>query len=156
MASFHAIEITYDKDTINNACKNGDIDVLEWIHNSEHSENLVFNLSPINNAIKNGHINVLEWFHKSKYKFTHNPYQLNIDYINGLINESAYVNVLEWLKNSIYTLKYNEEAIQYAKKNKHIKVTEWFADNNINNFNSRPHTPYNKWLLRLTRRHSQI
>ena len=66
-SNISVLTFEYDTNIINNASKNGQIDVLEWVHNSKYE--FIYNEEAINSASMNGRIDVLEWFHKNKNKY---------------------------------------------------------------------------------------
>ena len=53
---------------------------------------------------------------------------------NELINWAAkngHVNVLEWFKNSGLEFKYTDNAIDWAAQNGHVNVLEWFKNSGL-------------------------
>jgi hypothetical protein len=112
-------KVLYKNNIINNACKNGHIQVLEWFKNSGYE--FKYDENAIDYASQNGHIQVLEWFKNSGYEFKYNEYAMNHASQNG------HIQVLEWFKNTNYKFKYYELAI-YSRN---IKVLK-FYNNNVN------------------------
>ena len=120
----------YMNNIINNASKNGHIQVLEWFKNSGYE--FKYDEWAINNASDNGHIQVLEWFKNSGYEFKYNEWAINYASNNG------HIKVLEWFKNSGYEFKYSASAIYWASdiiywacKNGNIQVLKFYS-NNVN------------------------
>jgi hypothetical protein len=116
-------KVVYKNNIINDACKNGHIQVLEWFKNSGYK--FKYDEYAILWASKYGHVQVLEWFKNSGYEFKYNNYAINIASFNG------HVQILEWFKISGYKLKYSEWVIDYASRNCNIKFLKFYS-NNIN------------------------
>ena len=127
--------IMYKNDIINNACRYGHIQVLEWFKNSGYE--FKYDAWAISLASMYGHIEVLEWFKNSSYEFKYNEWAI----ISA--SENGHIQVLEWFKNSGYEFKYNAWAIDDASDNGHIQVLEWFK-------NSDYEFKYNKKVFRTT------
>jgi hypothetical protein len=115
-------KVLYKNNIINNACYNGNIQVLEWFKNSGYD--FKYDESAINYASSSGYVQVLEWFKNSGYEFKYTKHAIN------WASEIGHIQVLEWFKNSGYEFKYDENAINYASENGYIKVLEWFKNFN--------------------------
>jgi hypothetical protein len=113
-------KVLYINNIINNACKHGNIQVLEWFKNSGYE--FKYDENAIDCASQNGNVEVLEWFKNSGYEFKYDKNATNFASYNGR------VEVLEWFKNSGYELKYDEHAIGCACFNGQIKILEWFKN----------------------------
>ena len=111
----------YKNYIINNACKYGHVQVLEWFKNSSYE--FKYDERTIFYASINGHVQVLEWFKNSEYEFKYDFLAINYASYHGRIQ------VLEWFKNSGYELKYDEGAISEASKNRHNKILKFFSNN---------------------------
>jgi hypothetical protein len=113
-------KVLYKNDIINNGCKYGHIQVLEWFKNSGYE--FKYDKWAIILASENGHIHVLDWFKNSDYEFKYDEDTINY------ASENGKVQVLEWFKNSDYEFKYNVKAINWASDKGHIQVLEWFKN----------------------------
>ena len=114
-------KVVYKNDIIMNACKNGNIQVLEWFKNCSYE--FKYDEWAINHACKNGNIQVLEWFKNSGYEFKYSENTINQPSLKG------HVQVLEWFKNSVYEFKYSRYAIINASLNRYIKVLKFYSKN---------------------------
>ena len=116
-------KVLYKNNIINNACKNGHIQVLEWFKNSGYE--FKYDENAIDYASYYGHIQVLEWFKNSGYEFKYDKYTIKSTSYSG------HVQVLEWFKKSGYEFKYDMWAIIEASGYRNIQVLK-FYNNNIN------------------------
>ena len=114
-------KVFYKNNIINNACKYGHIEVLEWFKNSGYEFN--YNEVAIYQASGYGHIQVLEWFKNSGYKFKYNQYAITYAIQNG------HIKVLEWFKNSGYKFKHDYWAFYFASQNKYVQILKFFSNN---------------------------
>ena len=136
-------QIVYKNYIIENACKYGHIQVLEWFKNSgyefnfyesqifdfalqygnkwfkNHGYEFKFDCVPSYCAAVNGNTQVLEWFKNSGYKFKYNSLTIGYASYNG------HIEILEWFKNYGYEFKYNK----YAFTNKFLKILKFFSNN---------------------------
>jgi hypothetical protein len=117
------IFIVYTEDVIDNASKNGNIDILNWWVNSKLQ--LKYSHKALDNASGNGHVNVLNWWVNSKLKLKYTYRALDIASIRG------HINVLEWWKHSGRKLKYSDTAINYASIKGHVDVLEWWKNSGL-------------------------
>ena len=122
-------KVLYKNDIIFNASKNGHVQVLEWLKNSDYEFN--YDNNAIEHASFNGHVEVLEWFKNYGYNFKYYLRAFNGYYLNDIIfnaSKNGHVQVLEWFKNSGHELKYDKLAINEASFNGHVQVLEWFKN----------------------------
>ena len=111
-------KVLYKNNIINNASKNGHVQVLEWFIHSGYE--FKYDKWAINYASIYGRVQVLEWYKRSKYYFDYDE--------NAIIYASRYghVQVLEWFKHSGYEFKYGKCAINSASEYGNVQVLEWF------------------------------
>ena len=134
------------KHIINKAAKNGNVEILEWIKNSDYAFNydettleiaceygklnvlqwaqgnrvyLKFNVKCFNYALKNGNIDILTHIKNSDFKIELNEFS----FINACSN--GRVESLEWLKNNNYEFEQDLSFVKTACKEGHLNVLEW-------------------------------
>ena len=121
-------QIVYDTDVITFACKNANINVLNWWLKS----NLPFkyDYTAIDIASKYGHVDVLTWWLKQ-----HHESKLALSYSHQALHrtsQNGHIKVLEWWINSGLKLKYSAEALELASMDARINVLEWWKNSGLN------------------------
>ena len=116
-------KVLYVNDIINNGCKYGHIQVLEWFKNSGYE--FKYDIHAIFYASVFGHIQILEWFKNSGYEFKYNKDVINFASTYNLSSTFRHIQVLEWFKTSGYKFKYDKNAF----KTNFIKILKFFSKN---------------------------
>ena len=113
-------KVLYKNNIINNACKNGHIQVLEWFKNSgyEFKHEFKYDYQAIYDASQNGHIRVLEWFKISGYKFKYNKNAFKTNF-NKILKFYCNINIKKLIKWS--SLNIFKKTIKFKTHNKYLK-----------------------------------
>lgn len=115
-------KLTYNKDAIDGACRNGHVAVLDWWKRSglplEYSE------ASLDHASAIGHISVLNWW-------KHSGLQLRIGRVMENASGAGHVNVLEWWYTSKLDFKYDRNALFNASCNGRVEVLDWWLQSGL-------------------------
>lgn len=110
----------YGDDCIDEACRHGQIDVLEWWRTGSGGLPLQYTEAALENASARGHLHVLSWWKKSGLP-------LKVGRVMDLASKSGHVGVLEWWRTrSGIEVKYDNGTLEHASRAGKVEVLEWW------------------------------
>ncbi|KAJ1567840.1 hypothetical protein HK096_008472, partial [Nowakowskiella sp. JEL0078] len=137
------LEKTTIRESIDIACENGHLVVLEWWIRS--GAELCWSEQAARGASSNGHVAVLDWLLATKYStnFAGVKDDFNLalpstldDEFSGfpmdLASENGHVDVLEWWKKSPLAKSYSNDSFVKASGRGHVNVLDWWMKSGLN------------------------
>lgn len=115
-------KLTYDKDAIDSACRNGHVAVLDWWKHSGLP--LLYSEASLDHASAVGHITVLDWW-------KHSGLPLRIGRVMEGASGAGHVDVLEWWHTSKLDFKYDRNALFNASCNGRVEVLDWWLQSGL-------------------------
>ena len=110
----------YGDDCVDEACRHGQIEVLEWWRsNSANGLPLQYTEAALENASARGHLHVLTWWKQSGLP-------LKVGRVMDLASKSGHVHVLEWWLRSGIEVKYDNGTLEHASRAGRVNVLSWW------------------------------
>ena len=108
----------YGDDCIDEACRHGQLEVLEWWRSSGLP--LQYTEAALENASARGHLHILGWW-------KHSGLPLKVGRVMDLASKSGHVDVLEWWRSqSGIEVKYDNGTLEHASRAGRVQVLEWW------------------------------
>ncbi|KAF8316213.1 uncharacterized protein EI90DRAFT_2945421 [Cantharellus anzutake] len=115
----HEIPKDYGDDCIDEACRHGQIEVLEWWKRHSSTLPLQYTEAALENASARGHIHVLEWWKQSGLS-------LKVGRVMDLASKAGQVEVLDWWLHSGIEVNYDNGTLEHASRNGRLNVLTWW------------------------------
>ena len=121
----HDIPKDYGDDCIDEACRHGQIQVLEWWRVRSGGLPLQYTEAALENASARGHVHVLAWWKQSGLP-------LKVGRVMDLASRAGHVDVLEWWRlRSGIEVKYDNGTLEHASRAGRVAVLEWWRNSGL-------------------------